>query len=85
MILSWNHALGQTANHVAAAEALACKLGWSGAWFGGGLPGSGYCFVDGSPNGCRTTVAKPLEPDFHRAAQRRAEPWPAPAIPSSTS
>jgi hypothetical protein len=52
--LPWNHALGIEDNHAAAAKVLAEKWGWGGRWFGGGLPGSGYAFVD-SDDG---------EPDF---------------------
>ena len=33
-------------NHALAAEALANKFKWRGAWFGGGMPNdSGYCWV----------------------------------------
>jgi len=41
-----DHALDIEDNHFIAAEALADKFGWTGAWFMGGMPdGSGYCFV----------------------------------------
>jgi hypothetical protein len=46
VILSWDHAVGVEENHIAAALALAAKWGWRGRWFGGGLPGRGYAFVD---------------------------------------
>jgi hypothetical protein len=42
---NWDHALGIERNHRMAALNLAEKLGWSGHWVGGGLPGSGYVFV----------------------------------------
>ena len=50
--LSWNHALNPEANHAKAAAALADKFGWTGAWYQGATPGSGYCFVcvDGKTN-----------------------------------
>jgi hypothetical protein len=41
----WNYAIGIEGNHKAAALALAQKLDWSGDWIGGGMPDSGYCFV----------------------------------------
>jgi hypothetical protein len=44
-IYSWDHSLGVEANHIQAAQLLASELEWSGNWFGGGLPGSGFCFV----------------------------------------
>ena len=34
----WDHALDCEANHTAAAQALADKLGWKGKLIGGGLP-----------------------------------------------
>ncbi|TYL85599.1 hypothetical protein [Bradyrhizobium cytisi] len=41
-----DHALNAEGNHAKAAEVLANKLGWRGAWIMGGMPGdSGYCFV----------------------------------------
>ncbi|CAK7259112.1 MULTISPECIES: hypothetical protein [unclassified Shinella] len=40
----WDHALNCDANHDRAAEALAKKFGWYGAWFGGGLE-RGSCYV----------------------------------------
>lgn len=43
--IAWDHRLGIEENHARAAEMLALKLGWSGTWHGGGMPGSGYCFV----------------------------------------
>jgi hypothetical protein len=49
--LGWNHALNVGDNHAAAAKALALKLGWTGHWHGGGLPGSGYAFVMASDAG----------------------------------
>lgn len=34
------------ANHCAAAAGLAAKMGWDGAWIGGGMPnGEGNCYV----------------------------------------
>jgi hypothetical protein len=44
--LGWDHAVNADANHTAAAQALATKLGWHGRWIGGGLPaGNGCVFV----------------------------------------
>lgn len=43
--LHWDHKLNVDGNHIAAARALASKMGWEGAWMGGALPGSGYAFV----------------------------------------
>ena len=48
LILSWNHALNAEGNHIAAAMALARKLGWTGVWSGGSTHGSGYAFVQAS-------------------------------------
>lgn len=50
--VSWDHALGISENHIAAAKAFAEKYQWVGSWVGGGLPNNeGYCFVtaDGFP------------------------------------
>lgn len=45
--VSWDYGLNVADNHAAAARALADKLGWPGAWVGGGTPGEdGYVFVD---------------------------------------
>lgn len=42
----YNHALNADQNHLAAARALAVKMGWSGLWVGGGrADGRGYVFV----------------------------------------
>lgn len=42
----WNHALGITENHTAAAKAYAEHFGWAGKWVGGALAdGCGYAFV----------------------------------------
>jgi len=45
--LSWDDSLNYERNHAAAAQALATKLGWTGPWIGGGLPGadSGMAWV----------------------------------------
>ena len=44
--LHWSHALNSEDNHTAAAEALAIKLDWKGAWHSGAMPNSsGYTFV----------------------------------------
>ena len=53
IVVNWNYALSVEANHRAAAEALANKLGWNGGWIGGGLPGDGFVFVniDGNQDG----------------------------------
>ena len=51
VILSWDHALNDNDNHAKAAEALAKKFKWKGAWFGGGLPGGKGCvFVQTCPS-----------------------------------
>jgi len=52
--LSWDHALNGSDNHMAAAQALADKMGWTReagypALVGGALPGcAGYAFVMGA-------------------------------------
>lgn len=38
IIVSYDHALDNEANHAAAAKAFADKMGWGGKWYGGGLP-----------------------------------------------
>lgn len=43
--VSWDHARNVEDNHTAAALALADKLGWTGNWVGGSLPGPGFVFV----------------------------------------
>lgn len=54
IMLSWDHALNGSDNHMAAAQALADKMGWTvaagyPALVGGALPGNaGYAFVMGS-------------------------------------
>lgn len=46
LVMDWRHDLGIEENHRFAARRLAYKLGWDGAWAGGGLPDDrGYCFV----------------------------------------
>jgi hypothetical protein len=51
IMMSYDHALGISENHAAAAQALAERLGWTvakgyPALAGGALPGNaGYCFV----------------------------------------
>ena len=42
--VNWDYAIGQDGNHDAAAKALAVKLGWDGAWFGGSMA-AGNCYV----------------------------------------
>ncbi len=49
--LEWDHALNSDQNHVAAAQALARKLDWSGTWHGGAHASNGYCFVLEAPQG----------------------------------
>ena len=44
--LHWDYEINADKNHVAAAQAFAEKLGWSGSWHGGGVDGSGYVFVN---------------------------------------
>ena len=57
--VDYDHALNAGDNHLAAARRLAEKLGWSGDWFGGGLPSGGYCFVcaDRAPDSAFTVEA----------------------------
>jgi hypothetical protein len=43
--VSWDYSLGVAENHLAAAKALARKLGWPEDVEGGSLPGAGYAFV----------------------------------------
>ncbi len=45
IMVSWDHSLDVDSNHYRAALALATKLQWGDKLAGGGLPGSGYCFV----------------------------------------
>src|SRR4051812_13534711 len=46
LTLAWDHALGASDNHAAAASALASKLRWAGQWIAGGMPdGCGNVFV----------------------------------------
>jgi hypothetical protein len=45
VMLSWNCALNIENNHAFVAKALAEKFGWRGAWYQGGMPGSGFAFV----------------------------------------
>lgn len=44
--VEWDYARGIEGNHARAAHALATKLDWKGGWFGGGLTGNGYVFVN---------------------------------------
>ena len=50
--LDWDDALNYDRNHAAAAKALATKLGWTGPWVGGGLPGgaAGMAWVFAADN-----------------------------------
>jgi len=45
--LSWEHGLNVDQNHARAAQALAEKFDWKGAWYQGSLPraSGGYAFV----------------------------------------
>ena len=44
--VGYDHALNASADHAAAAAALAAKLGWTGRMIGGGMPdGTGSVFV----------------------------------------
>ncbi len=46
LTLEWDNGLNPDDNHLAAAKALATKMGWQGHWFIGGLPkGNGCAFV----------------------------------------
>ena len=43
----WDYGLNPAANHQAAAQALAAKLGWDGRWIGGAnVKGDGFVFVN---------------------------------------
>lgn len=43
--VDWEDSLSISANHAAAARALAVKLSWVGGFVGGGMPNGGFCFV----------------------------------------
>ena len=49
LTLGWDHSLNVEENHQRVAQALQTKLGWTGGHYGtlvgGGMPGSGYCWV----------------------------------------
>jgi hypothetical protein len=67
--LSWDHGLNSDENHAAAAQALAQKYKWDGAYYAGGIPGhSGYAFVcvdtryDRDSNPVFTIDTAPTEP-----------------------
>ena len=45
LMVSWDDALNADENYLAAAKALAEKMGWDGEWIGGGTD-SGYVFVN---------------------------------------
>ncbi len=45
IIVGWDHALDTDRNHIAAAKALAEKLGWNGEWIGGDLNPNSCVFV----------------------------------------
>lgn len=47
----WDYSGSVERNHAKAAQSLAEKLGWSGYWTGGSLPGAGYAFVVLDRNG----------------------------------
>lgn len=50
VILHWDSSLNSEDNHSRAAQALANKFKWQGAWFGGGMPddkGNVYVCVPG--------------------------------------
>jgi len=62
--IDWDHALDPEDNHIAAAQALAVKLGWTedraleGPWVGGEVAGGeGYAFVRVTEY-CRFTASK---------------------------
>lgn len=47
LVMPYRHDLDVQDNHAEAASLLAARLGWSGIWAGGSLPGNkGYAFVD---------------------------------------
>lgn len=50
MIVAWDHALNTDQNRDRAAQAFADKWGWKGRLVGGGLPGSGNCYVFAEEN-----------------------------------
>jgi hypothetical protein len=47
VIAEWDHALNIDQNHARAAEKLADKFGWKGAWYQGAMPrgAGGFAFV----------------------------------------
>jgi hypothetical protein len=46
LTIHWNHSMNTEENHTAAARAFATKWDWKGVWFIGGLPDTGYVFVN---------------------------------------
>ncbi len=60
MTLAWDYQLHVPENHARAAQALAIKLGWEGAFVGGGTPDDkGYAYV-----------MMPSKPDFTVVAKK---------------
>ncbi len=55
--LSWEYGLNSMNNHLAAAKALATKLGWNyGEWIGAGLPDGSCVYVCSTTPDDRFTV-----------------------------
>lgn len=50
IVMPYRHELSIEGNHAAAADLLVARLGWSGTWTGGALPGNkGFAFVNVAP------------------------------------
>ena len=59
--MSWDHNLNVDNNHIAAAKALAQRLGWDGIWYGGSSPsGKGSVFINSWSAGDTFTVVNNL-------------------------
>lgn len=61
LTLPWDHALGTSDNHVAACEALATRLGWSGEWIEGGAADGASVWVNSHRPGAVVVVAPEAE------------------------
>lgn len=61
LTLPWNYALGMSKNHVAACEALATRLGWSGEWIEGGGADGASVWINSHHPGAVAVVAPEAE------------------------
>lgn len=66
LVVSYDHELDAAGNHVAAARALAEKLGWNGNFVGGGTQ-HGFCFVN------TKAIGDGFEADSFRTFERGAK------------